>query len=133
MGKQRLVWPIDSIQGDNICQGCIQSPCLFNLIFCNVICFSSILYDDIMHVCSVVSDSLLPYELQPARLLCLWDFPGKNTGVGCHFLLQGISPKQGLNLCLLHCRWNLYHLSHWRSPLQDNNNQLKNTMKWLRW
>ena len=29
--------------------------------------------------------------LQPARLLCPWDFPGKNTGVGCHFLLQGIS------------------------------------------
>ena len=38
-------------------------------------------------------------------LLCLWDFPGKNTGVGCHLLLQGIFPTQGLNpqlLCLLH-------------------------------
>ena len=33
---------------------------------------------------------------------CPWDFPGKNTGVGCHFLLQGIFPTQGLNLCLLH-------------------------------
>ena len=31
--------------------------------------------------------------------------PGKNTGVGCHFLLQGIFPTQGWNLCLLHCRW----------------------------
>ena len=36
------------------------------------------------------------------RLLCPWDFPGKNTGVGCHFLLQGIFPTQGSNLQLLH-------------------------------
>ena len=35
--------------------------------------------------------------LQPSRLLCPWDFPGKNTGVGCHFLLQGIFLMQGLN------------------------------------
>ena len=37
-------------------------------------------------------------------LLCPWDSSGKNTGVGYHFLLQGISPTQGLNLGLLHCR-----------------------------
>ena len=37
-----------------------------------------------------------------ARLLCPWNFPGKNTGVGCHFLLQGIFLTQGLNLCFLH-------------------------------
>ena len=36
-----------------------------------------------------------------AKLLCLWDSPGKNTGMGCHFLLQGIFPTQGLNLHLL--------------------------------
>ena len=45
--------------------------------------------------------------------LCPWDFPGKNIGVGCHFLLQGIFPTQGWNQCLLHClhrRWILYHL-----------------------
>ena len=41
-------------------------------------------------VCSVVSNSLRPHGLQPTRLLCPWNFPGKNTGVGCHFLLQGI-------------------------------------------
>ena len=43
--------------------------------------------------------------LWPARLLCPWDSPGKNTGVGCHALLQGIFPTQGSNpglLCLLH-------------------------------
>ena len=37
-----------------------------------------------------VSHSLRPHGLQPARLLCLWDFLGKNFGVGCRFLLQGI-------------------------------------------
>ena len=39
-------------------------------------------------------------------------FPGKNTGVGCHFLLQEIFPTQGLNPDLLHCRKSLYRLSH---------------------
>ena len=39
-------------------------------------------------------------------------FSGKNTGVGCHFLLQEIFPTQGLNLGLPHCRQMLYHLSH---------------------
>ena len=48
----------------------------------------------------------------PTRLLCPWDSPGKNTGAGCHFLLQGIFLTQGLNPCLLHCRWMLYCLSH---------------------
>ena len=50
---------------------------------------------------SVVFHSLQSHGLYPARLLCPWDFPGKNTGVGCHFLLQGIVPTQGLNLHLL--------------------------------
>ena len=40
--------------------------------------------------CSVVSDSLQPHGLQPTRLLCPWNFPGKNTGVGCHFLFQPV-------------------------------------------
>ena len=45
------------------------------------------------------------------QILCPWDSPGKNTGVGCHFLLQGIFPTQGSNLDLLHCRQILYPLS----------------------
>ena len=53
-------------------------------------------------IASVASDSLRPYGLQPVRLLCPWDFPGKNTGVGCHFLLQGIFLTEGSNPCLLH-------------------------------
>ena len=59
-----------------------------------------------------VSDSLWLYRLWPASLLCPWDFPGKNTGVGCHFLLRRIFLTQGSNphlLNLLHCRWILYH------------------------
>ena len=44
------------------------------------------------------------------------DSPGKNTGVGCHALLQGIFPSQGSNPGLLHCRQILYHLSHQGSP-----------------
>ena len=62
--------------------------------------------------CSVVSSSLQPHGLQPARLLCPWDTPGKNTGVGCHAFLQGIFPTWGLNPALLHCRI-LHHLSHY--------------------
>ena len=43
-----------------------------------------------------------PHGLQPSRLLCPWDSPGQNTGVGCHALLQGIFPTRGLNPRLLH-------------------------------
>ena len=48
-------------------------------------------------------DSLRPHGLQPTRLLCPCDFPGKSTGVGCHFLLQGIFLTQGSNPGLPHC------------------------------
>ena len=81
------------------------------------------LYKDIYaHACSVTSvmpNSLRPCGQQPTRLLCPLDSPGKNTGVGCHALLQGIFPTQDLNphlLCLLHCRQILYPLSHLGSP-----------------
>ena len=40
-----------------------------------------------------MSDSVWPHRWQPTKLLCLWDFPGKNTRVGCHFLLQGAKVK----------------------------------------
>ena len=48
----------------------------------------------------------------PARLLCSWHFPDKNTEVGCHFLLQGIFLTWGSNPGLLHHRQILYHLNH---------------------
>ena len=56
-----------------------------------------------------------------SRLLCPWNFPGKNTGVGCHFLLQGIFLTQGLNPCLL-------RLLHWQAdplPLAPSGQQTK--------
>ena len=56
-------------------------------------------------LCSVKSNPLPFCELQSTRLLCSWDSPGKNTGVCCHALLQGIFLTQGSNLhllCLLH-------------------------------
>ena len=57
-----------------------------------------------------------PHGVQHSRLLCAWDFPGKNAGVGCHFLLQGNFPTQGSNPGLLRCRQMLYRLSHKGSP-----------------
>ena len=62
---------------------------------------------------SVVSDSLRYHGLWPTRLLSAHaDSPGKNTGVDCHALLQGIFPTWGLNPGLLNCGQILYHLSH---------------------
>ena len=52
--------------------------------------------------------TLQPHGLWPSRLLSPWGSPGKNTGVGCHFLLQGIFLTQGLNPGLPHCRQILY-------------------------
>ena len=63
---------------------------------------------------SVVSDSLRPCGLGPARLLCPGDSPGRNTGVGCHSLLQGVFPTQGLSMRLLH--WQTGSLHHLGSP-----------------
>ena len=56
--------------------------------------------------------TMLSHELYPTRLLCAWNSPGKNTGVGCHFLLQRIFLTQGSNLCLRHCRQILYNRNH---------------------
>ena len=78
--------------------------------------------------CSIASDSLWP-----TRLLCPWDFPDKNTTVGCHALLQGIFPTQGLNLSLLyllHCRQILYWLSHQGSPLKHGSHPVS-TGRWI--
>ena len=64
---------------------------------------------------SVVSNSLRPRGLEPARLLCPWASPAKSAGVGCHALFQGIFPSQGWNPGLLHCRRILYQ----RSPQES--------------
>ena len=79
----------------------------------NDLCSQSyVLFQCVCVSCSVVSDSLIPHGLLSARLLCPWNSPGKNTGVGGPALLQGIFPTQGLNPGLLHCRRILYYLSY---------------------
>ena len=69
---------------------------------------------------SLVTQSCLtlwnPMDSSPPGSSVQGDSPGKNTGVGCHALLQGIFPIQGSNPGLPHCRWILYCLSHQGSP-----------------
>ena len=65
---------------------------------------------------SVMSNTLWPHGLYPTRLLCPWDFPGKNTGVDYHFFLQGIIPTQGLNPHFLHWQVDSLPLSQLGSP-----------------
>ena len=64
--------------------------------------------------CSVAKScpTLCNLRLQPSRLLCPWDFPGKNTGVGCYFPLQGIFWIQESNPCFLHWQAIFLPLSH---------------------
>ena len=81
---------------------------------CVCVCFSQ--HQKKMLLPSIMPDSLRPHGLYPTRLHCLWDFLDNSTGVGCHFILQGIFPTQGSNLNLLHCRQLLYLLSHQGSP-----------------
>ena len=71
-----------------------------------------------MCVCSVMFDFLRPHRLQPTRLPCPWNFPGKNTGVGYHFLLLGIFLTQGSNSHLLHWQVDFFFLplSHLENP-----------------
>ena len=67
------------------------------------------------HHCSPSWKSLVTQScptICESMLLCPWNSPGKNTGVDCHSLLQGIFQTQGSNLDLPHCRQILYHLSH---------------------
>ena len=53
-----------------------------------------------------------PMDCSPPGFSVHEESPGKNTGVGCHALLQGLFPTQGSNPGLPHCRWILYSLSH---------------------
>ena len=87
---------------------------------CHAICVNIDIYIPVC-VCvlshEAVSDSFEPHGLQPSRLLHAWNFPGKNTGAGCHFLLQGNFLIQGSNLHLLCRQAGSLLLSHQGSPL----------------
>ena len=81
-------------------------------------------------VASVVNDSVQPHGQWPTRLLCPLDFPGKNTGVGYHFLLQGVFPTQGLTLhllCLL-----LWHQQEGSLPLVPPGKSLETELNVLK-
>ena len=65
---------------------------------------------------SIVPDSLRLHGLQPVRLLCPGDFPGKDTGMGCHFFLEGVFLTQKSNLSLLHWQVDSLPLSHQGRP-----------------
>ena len=77
----------------------------------------------IVCACSISQSCLTllqPCGLSPASFLCPWDFPGKNTGMGCHFLLQKIFLTQGSNPHLLYCRQILCHWATWEAHHMEN-------------
>ena len=132
MGSQRVGH--DWANGLNWTELPVPSFVVFFKIFVNYCCFIVLLY---FRLYSKVNNSnmfiyplffgflsYLGHHQALSRISCVmqyvlssylfytWDFPGKNTGVGCHFLLQGIFSTQGSNLRLLPCRQMLYCLSH---------------------
>ena len=93
-----LIW-----RGSKCCLVQRKEPCpTFGRMSTTTWSEMNIMLCQLLFNCQSMSDSLWVHGLYPARLLCPWDVPGKNTWVGCHFLLQGIFPTQGLNPCLLH-------------------------------
>ena len=85
--------PMDCSLPDSSVHGIFQA---------RVLEWGAIAFSNILHCCyccyvaSVVSDSVRPHRRQPTRLRRPWDSPGKNNGVGCHFLLQGKLPDPGI-------------------------------------
>ena len=87
----------------------------------------------LIHSCPTLCD---PHGLQPAWLLCPWNSPGKNIGMGSHSFLQGIFPTQGSNQGHLHCRQILYLLNHQGGPHEieecfSNSSMLRNQLESL--
>ena len=74
----------------------------------------------VAQLCLTLSDLVVCSP--PTSLLCPWIYPGKSTGVGCHFLLQEISPTEGWSLSLLHWQGDSLPLCHLGSPLAKNLN-----------
>ena len=90
--------------------------CTF-LIILTCTCFESY-FSMRAYVLSCIWLSVTPWTVARQAPLCLWDSPGKNTGVGCHFFLQRIFLTQGSNshlLCLLLIRWILYRWATWEA------------------
>ena len=116
---------------------CVTQSKLFILFFCKVRKIKTLNSNGCCCFCcsvtSVVSNfvHVQPYGLQPARLLCPWDFLGKSSGVCCHALLWGIFPTQVSNLGLLHCRQIFYHWVTREAPSNGcYENQMRPCMYW---
>ena len=77
------------------------------------ICIS---YPIVLVLVTLSCSTLWNHGLQHARLLCSWNSPGNNTGLGCHSLFQGIFLTQGSNWGLLYCRQILYHWDTGEEP-----------------
>ena len=107
-GQSAFFWYVARLWHDSYYElNCATSKCMcLNPGFQYLMCCCAMLS------CPVPSNSLWPQGLQLARLLCPWDSPGKNTGVGCHALLQEIFSTQALNPGLPHCRRILYQLNY---------------------
>ena len=110
LGGRRMRWGINFVPQNLFCFTCsffflnqysIQISLPTMLCFTHVKCYNicsphsmpKLVCCCCCQVISVVSDSVRPHRRQPTRLLCPWDSPGKNTGVGCHFLLQCMKVK----------------------------------------
>ena len=126
VGCHSLLQVIFQTQGLKICIFCIAGG-FFNAIpldihiwciLCKHVCvYMRVSTYTHKYICycvshSVMPDSVTPMDYSPARLLGPWDSPGKNPGVGCHALLQGIFLTQGWNLNPLHWQVDSLPLSH---------------------
>ena len=97
----------DRVLGSHPCshlETCRSGYCSLNIF--TFVCF-------VAQSCPTLCD---PMDYNPPGSVVHGDFPGKNTGVGCHALLQGNFPTQGWNPGIQHHRWILYHLCHQGSP-----------------
>ena len=93
------------------------APLIEEIVFSPLYILNSFVKNKVS-VCLIAQSCLTlcnPMECSPPGSSVHGDSPGKNTGVGCHTLLQGIFSTQRLNTGLPHCRWIIYHLSHQRS------------------
>ena len=96
--------------------------CLCLLMGCVCVCVCVC-----VHPSLVISDTSKPHRLYPTRLLCPGNFPSKNTGSGCHFLLQGIFWIQGLNpISYISCtgKRTFYHGTIWEASMYVHNSYM---------
>ena len=119
-GVKRVGHELATEQQDHCGKALFSKDCHKNIPHPTCCCAQQFCHCPINFCCCLVTKSCLtllqPHRLKPARIFCPWDFPDKNTGVGCHFLLQGLFLIQGLNPHLLHWQVGSLPLSHQGNP-----------------